>query len=233
MKHYNYLKNIINTDGYFDISIGSITKDLYAFGENEKIPTSQELQDSMVFMNGLDFNASQASMLNTMKLDLGGMGKGFGVDKVSQYLKNNAINKFIIAASGDIRCMQSCAIDVAHPFRNGSLLSFSTSLKDTGISTSGNYNRYVKSVAHNHLINPKLKKSQSTFVSITLVSNLPSSDLDAYATAASVMPLHKAYEFLDALPLGYIVMQSNYKLVFSRNISEYTKKLFIRYAKEK
>lgn len=222
-----------NTNGYFDISIGSITKDLYAFGENEKVPTSKVLQDSIVFMNGLKLNESEASILNTMKLDLGGMGKGFGVDKVSQYLKNNAIKEFIVAASGDIRCVQSCKIDVQHPFRDTSLLSFSTSLQETGISTSGNYNRYVESVLHNHLINPKLKKPQSVFMSITLVSKLASSDLDAYATAASVMPLDKAYEFLNSLSVGYIVMQSDYKLVFSRNISEYTKKLFIRYAKEK
>lgn len=222
-----------NTNGYFDISIGSITKDLYAFGENEKVPTSKALQDSMVFMNGLKLNESEASILNAMKLDLGGMGKGFGVDKVSQYLKSNGIERFIVAASGDIRCVQMCVIDVQHPFRDTSLLSFSTSLKETGISTSGNYNRFVKSVVHNHLINPKQKKPQSTFVSITLVSKLASSDLDAYATAASVMPLDKAYEFLNSLSVGYIVMQSDYKLVFSRNISEYTRKLFIRYAKEK
>lgn len=222
-----------NTNGYFDISIGSITKDLYAFGKNEKVPTSKALQDSMVFMNGLKLNESEASILNAMKLDLGGMGKGFGVDKVSQYLKSNGIERFIVAASGDIRCVQMCVIDVQHPFRNTSLLSFSTSLKETGISTSGNYNRFVKSVVHNHLINPKQKKPQSTFMSITLVSKLASSDLDAYATAASVMPLDKAYEFLNSLSVGYIVMQSDYKLVFSRNIAEYTKKLFIRYAKEK
>lgn len=221
------------TDGYFAISIGSITKDLYAFGGNEKIPQLQELQDSVVVMNGLRLTRSEASILPAMKLDLGGMGKGFGVDKVSTFLKTNDIKKFIIAASGDIRCRGLCSINVKHPFSDGILLSFSTSLQETGISTSGNYNRYVESLAHNHLINPKQKKSQDSFASITLVSKLPSSDLDAYATAASVMPLDEAYEFLDSLPLAYIVMQTNYKLVFSENISKFTKRLFIRYTEKK
>ncbi|MDQ7062246.1 MAG: FAD:protein FMN transferase [Sulfurimonas sp.] len=220
-----------DSDGYFDISVGSITKDLYAFGENEKIPTKKELRASFISMNGLKLTQMQASIQKNMKLDLGGMAKGFGVDKVRAYLKTIDADDFIIAASGDIRCMDRCSVDVQNPFKDEALLSFTTRKKDTGISTSGNYNRYVESVKYNHLINPKLKESQNTFVSISLVSNLSSSDLDAYATAASVMPLDKAYSFLDSYNLAYIVVQSDYKLIFSENISKFTEKLFIRYRK--
>ncbi len=34
------------TDGYFNIAIGSITKDLYKFGQKERVPTTQQLQKS-------------------------------------------------------------------------------------------------------------------------------------------------------------------------------------------
>ena len=91
-----------------------------------------------------------------------------------------------------------------------------------GITTSGIYNRFVASTKNNHLINPKLKKSQTKFVSITLIGELNSSELDAYATASSVMPLKKAYEFLDSLEIAYIVLQSDGELKISSNISKYT-----------
>ncbi|MDQ7069017.1 MAG: FAD:protein FMN transferase [Sulfurimonas sp.] len=58
---------------------------------------------------------------------------------------------------------------------------------------------------NNHLINPKTKESQKSFISLTLISTLPNSDIDAYATAASVMPKELAYRFLNSLDVGYII----------------------------
>jgi thiamine biosynthesis lipoprotein len=115
----------------------------------------------------LIFTKNRAVLDEGIKIDLGGMGKGFAVDKVVAYLQSKEISKGIIAASGDIRCLDACKIDVAHPFSDAILLSFTTVQANIGISTSGNYNRYVQSVQHNHLINPKLKKSQTNFISIT------------------------------------------------------------------
>ncbi|MBU1658802.1 FAD:protein FMN transferase [bacterium] len=215
------------SDGYFDITIGSITKDLYRFGEDEKVPHAKELQDAYLNFKAIHFNKKEASIGKNISLDFGGMGKGFGVDKVSAYLKHKEVKQAIISASGDIRCLGRCKIDVQNPLGEGILLSFETLGKEMGISTSGNYNRYVKSTKHNHLINPKSKISQDKFLSITLISSLPSSDLDAYATAASVMPSQKAYAFLESMDLGYIVMQSDGALKLSANISFYTKNLIM------
>ena len=220
------------TNGYFDVTVGSITKDAYAFGEDEKVPTHKELESSLINIQNLHFTKNRAKISQGIKVDLGGMGKGFAVDKAMLYLKQKKVKKAIISASGDIRCLGICKIDVQNPFRDSSLLLFETLDTEMGISTSGNYNRYVLSPKNNHLINPKLKLPQSKFVSITLISTLPSSDLDAYATAASVMPIKEAYLFLKSKNLAYIVIQSDLKLLFSANISTFTRKLFIRYAKE-
>ena len=91
------------------------------------------------------------------------------------------------------------------------MLSFQTKDINLGITTSGNYNRYVKDKSNNHLINPNTKKSQQNFASITLVGDIKSSALDAYATAASVMPKKKAYNFLDSLGVGYVVVEVSSK----------------------
>ncbi|WP_373003310.1 FAD:protein FMN transferase [Sulfurimonas sp.] len=215
-----------NSDGYFDVTIGSITKDLYRFGEQERVPSRQELSDAKVNFKGLHFNRNEASLAKDIKVDLGGMGKGFGVDKVAAYFRANSVEARI-SASGDIRCLDICSIDVQNPFSDDKLLSFKTSKKDLGITTSGNYNRYVKSTKNNHLINPKLKSSQTKFVSITLIGSMSSSFLDAYATASSVMPLEKAYDFLDSQELAYIVLQSDGDMRISSNINEYTNSLVI------
>ncbi|EDZ61429.1 putative thiamine biosynthesis protein [Sulfurimonas gotlandica GD1] len=221
-----------NSDGYFDITVGSITKDLYHFGEEERLASIKELNDAKVNFRGIHFSKNEASLDDGIKIDLGGIGKGFGVDKVAGYFRANSVEARI-SASGDIRCLDVCSIDVQDPFSDAKLLSFKTSKKDLGITTSGNYNRYVKSIKNNHLINPKLKRSQTKFVSITLIGSISSSFLDAYATAASVMPPKKAYEFLDSQELAYIVLQSDGDMKISSNIGEYTNSLVINNAVKK
>ena len=222
-----------DTNGYFDISIGSITKDLFSFGENERVPTAKEMSNALISIDGLVLTKEEAQISKGMKIDLGGMGKGFGVDKVREYLRAQKILKGIIAASGDIRCLNTCAMKIQDPFSDGIISSFDTIHKDMGISTSGNYNRYVESTKNNHLINPKKKISQDAFISITLISSLASSDLDAYTTAVSVMPKEVAYAFLKSIDVGYIILQSDLKMIYSSNISKYVKNLCIKYTHEK
>ncbi len=213
------------TNGYFDITIGSITKDLYRFGEEQRVPYIKELKSAKVDFHGLHFDRKQVSLDANITLDFGGMGKGFGVDKVMQNFKNKHIKKAIIGVSGDIRCLDTCRINIQNPHDANYLAHFDTVAFETGISTSGTYNRYVNSVKNNHLINPKTRFSQQNFTSITLISQLPNSDLDAYATAVSVMPKEKAYQFLNNKSIGYIILENDKKLVISQNIHKFVKNL--------
>jgi thiamine biosynthesis lipoprotein len=196
---------------------------LYRFGEDERVPSEEELKEAHVSFANLTFDEEKASLSTNTKVDLGGMGKGFSVDKAAAFLREKKVDDAVISASGDIRCLAICKIEIQNPFGELPLASFETLAPDTAISTSGNYNRYVKSTQNNHLINPKTKVSQDKFISLTLISHLPNSDIDAYATAASVMSSEKAYAFLDTLPLAYIILQADKKLVVSQNINKYVK----------
>lgn len=218
------LKYYQQTDGYFNIAIGKITKDLYRFGEKERLATSKELQKSSTSLEDLQLENKRAYINKSMKLDLGGMGKGFAVDKVNEFLKKRKLKKAVIALSGDIRCIGECTIAVGNPLDTDRPLAF-FEVHDSGISTSGTYNRYIQSQKYNHLINPKTKVSQQQFLSVTLISKLPSATLDAYATAVSVMPKDKAYSFLASHDLAYIILQTDKRLVVSKNIDEYVKNL--------
>jgi len=196
-----------NTYGYFNITIGSITKDLFRFGEDERVPSKESLVSAKVNFDALVFDTNKASLLNAYKVDLGGMGKGYGVDKINEYLRSKNVNNAVVSASGDIRCLGVCTIGIQSPFSDALMLTFKTLKINTGISTSGNYNRYVKDKINNHLINPNTKQPARNFTSITLVGDMKSSALDAYATAISVMPKDKAYKFLDNLDVGYVVVE--------------------------
>ena len=225
------------TQGYFDITVGSITKGLFHFGEQERIPHATELKRAAVNFKGVHFNAQRAWSEDGIVVDLGGMGKGFGVDKAAELLKVQGVKKGIIALSGDIFCLHECEMAVQDPFSDNMLASFTMTQKNTAISTSGNYRRFVKSRKFNHLINPKTHSSQQEFASITLLSaHLGNSDLDAYATAASVMPKEKALRFLDGLKkVGYLILTNDKKVYINSDFRTLSRefRLFFEEGREK
>ncbi len=207
--------------GYFDITVGSITKELYRFGEDERLVTSSALQEAKVDFRGLHFDTQRAWLDEGTVIDLGGMGKGFGIDKAAAYLKEQNITRGTVALSGDIRCLDICTMGIQDPFGEGTLAEFTTKYSDTAISTSGNYRRYVASKKNNHLIDPKKKRSEQGFASITLIGLGNNSDIDAYATAAAVMPYEKAVAFLEQRGVGYVLVLTNGERIVSANIDRY------------
>ncbi len=52
------------------------------------LPSSYELEHSSTALDRLSFNKISATLKKSVKIDLGGMGKGFGVDKVSKYFRD-------------------------------------------------------------------------------------------------------------------------------------------------
>lgn len=221
------------SDGYFNIAIGSVTKQLYRFGEVERLPERGALQRADTHITGLSFNLHRATVAEGTTIDLGGMGKGFGVDKAYEHYRVAGVTSGKIALSGDIRCVGICHVAVTNPFEpEGVIASFKTTRAGLGISTSGSYRRYVKTKAHNHLIDPKTKRSASLFASVTVVGNIANADLDAYATAASVMPLEQAIAFLDSKRLGYLLFTMDHRRIVSANIAEYAAGLTYHYPTE-
>lgn len=87
------------TDGVFDFGIANTLSE-YGYGEvmnfNQEVESSV-LQDSIVITD------DEISLKNNITLDFGGFGKGYLVDKVARYLKDDCfITDFLINAGGDI-----------------------------------------------------------------------------------------------------------------------------------
>ncbi len=199
-------KYYIQSGGYFDITVGSITRKQMSFNDPNATYDQDAVSDARVDIKSLEFNTSYAKIESTITLDLGGFGKGFAADKAVEVLKECGVKSAVVALSGDIRCLGRCNIAIENPFGDGTIFEFETPYKETGVSTSGAYRRYVNERKYHHLIDPKRKTPNSIFASITVVSDITSSDLDAYATAASVMDKEMASKFLDSLELKYLMI---------------------------
>lgn len=198
------------SEGYFDVTIGSVTKKLYHFGEKERIPSSKELENAKVDIKGIEEINGMLRLKKGVTLDFGGIGKGYAVDKVSDFFNEQNISKGRVALSGDIRCLDRCIFEIQSPFEeNKTLMSFESKISNLAISTSGTYRRYIKEKTHHHLINPKTKKQGRAFVSVTILTHADNAKADAIATAVSVMPKEKALEFLKKEGVGFILVEPN------------------------
>lgn len=204
------------TDGYFDITIGAITKKLYKFGETARSPSREALQKAVLDIDKIAIFDSKISLEQNITLDLGGMGKGYAVDRVADYFYESNITQGTIALSGDIRCLDKCEILIQSPFSEQHFSKVMTTYPNTAISTSGTYRRYAATKTEHHLIDPKQKAPQQNFVSLSLFSIGDNTKLDAYATAVSVMPPKKALTFLKKhKDISFILVNNEGNILFS------------------
>lgn len=207
------------SEGAFDVTIGSLTHNAYRFGyTNEHLPSSEEIvkQSRFIGSDGIKTIGNKIITIKGSVIDLGGIAKGYAVDRALTLLENKGVRKAVVAASGDIGCLGACEIAVQDPFhRDGSIAKVSSSLKRFSISTSGNYERYIKTKAHNHLINPKSHTSQQWFASVTLMDTGDNTRLDALATAVSVMDENKSIEMLQKLNIKYLLIRNDGTMIKS------------------
>lgn len=210
------------TKGYFDISIGSITKKLYRFGEKETIPSSKKLQNAYLGVDTIKLSKHEISIDESITLDLGGIGKGFAIDKLAKLYRNKGIKKGKLALSGDIRCLDICKISIQNPFIEDEIIfTLKSKINNLSISTSGTYRRFIKTQKNHHIINPKKKSPSKDFISVTIVADDDNTYCDAIATAIASMPKAFALEWLKTQQeFGYILITSK-KKVFTGNLEKF------------
>lgn len=205
------------SDGAFDVTIGSLTHTGYRFGyDDEHIPSLKEVErlGKLVESSRIHIEGKRIRVDPYTIIDLGGIGKGYAVDRAIGILERSGVDKGVIAASGDIGCLGVCNVAIQDPFHpDGTIAVISSSLKRFAISTSGNYERYIKTKANNHLINPKTHKPQQQYASVTLMDVGDNTRLDALATAVSVMEEKKAIVMLEKLRIAYVLIHNDGRMV--------------------
>lgn len=178
------------SNGLFDPTIGVLTQGLYGFGTKEaKIPTAKELQKSKSLVNFKDVEISNNEIFlkqKGMRLDLGGIGKGYMADKIILFLKSKGATKALVSVGGEIVTFgKNYAIAVKNPFKNGNTGIIKSSKSELSISTSGDYERYIDSRDNHHILDNSTAKQKHFYSSITIIKDgVDATLLDGVATIA-------------------------------------------------
>ncbi|WP_457745391.1 FAD:protein FMN transferase [Sulfurimonas sp.] len=177
------------SDGIFDPTVGSLTQGLYGFGKkNRKIPTQKEIQKVKKLVNYKELKITQSSISLEkagMRLDLGGIGKGYVADKIIEILLDNGASKGFVSVGGEIASFgRKYKFAIKNPFENEKITAvIISSKKPISIATSGDYERFIKSQKHHHILNATTVSQSHFYTSLTLIKNtIDATMLDAITT---------------------------------------------------
>ncbi|NQV04214.1 MAG: FAD:protein FMN transferase [Candidatus Omnitrophica bacterium] len=167
------------TDGAFDITVAPMKK-----GRYKDIVLDKE--DSSIYFSEED-----------IEIDLGGVAKGYAVDRAKEILTKAGIKNALINIGGNMFAMGSpphrdnWKIGIRDP-ENNNEIAHRLDLKDKAVATSGDYERPF------HIIDPASGDSVISRASVTIVGD-SAEKVDALSTAFFVMGPERTAEFMGSI----------------------------------
>jgi len=185
------------TGGAFDPTVGPLVRLWRRAVRQGKLPAEEDLYraaESVGFgLLALTPDARTARLLaRDMRLDLGGIAKGFAVDEAFELLARRGLERVLVDGGGDLR------VGRAPPGRAGWLVGLAgfegtverqwLVLEHASVATSGDLERFLEidGVRHSHLIDPRSGRAVTRRALVTVLGER-CTDVDALASAVSVL----------------------------------------------
>jgi thiamine biosynthesis lipoprotein len=205
------------TDGAFDVTVGPAVDAWRRASKEGRMPNDGERSRwlSLVSHSLLRFDDSQqAARFDRpgMRVDLGGIGKGWAVDRAVEILRQRGIEHALISAGtssvyalGAPPGQTAWKVAIRHPQREDDHLAV-VLLRDESLSTSANYEQSheVAGKAYSHILDPRTGWPVEGMWSSTVIAS-EAAESDALSTAAFVLGLERAEAMLRKRGLAAIL----------------------------
>lgn len=213
--------------GAFDITFASVG---YQYNYREKIkPTHDEIEQSKLL---IDYRSIQLDSKNTkisfkktgMKIDLGGIAKGYAVDRCIELLRENGVKHAFVKSGGDSRLLgdkrgRLWTIGIQHPRNKGKVLT-QVPLENVAISTSGDYERFFIENGErvHHILDPKTGMSAKKSISVSIIAS-DSTTADALSTTVFILGFEKGLALINQMnDVSAIIIGANGQFHYSDDL---------------
>ncbi len=228
------------TDGAFDPTIEPVIK-LWAFSkrpDNPSIPSKAAIENLRKLVDykkiKIDSAASEIYLEEKgMALDLGGVAKGYAADKAVEAIKAKGIKAALVAIAGDIRGYglstsgKAWKVGIQNPRPENPAsekpwedIFASLYLKDSAISTAGDYQRFFikNGKRYHHIIDPKTGyPAESDLISVSVMA--PEGYMaDGIDTAVLILGPEKGMKLLNSKGLDGILVDSRKRVFITKNL---------------
>ena len=215
------------SDGAFDLTYASVGR-LYDYREKQR-PSAVQIAAQLPAINYrhmvLEGERYVRYLHPAVYIDLGGIAKGYAVDRGIGLLAAAGVQQAIVAAGGDSRILgdrlgKPWSVGVQHPRDKGKMIAI-LPLVDTAVSTSGDYERYFEEgdVRYHHILDPTSGDSARGLRSVTIMG--PEGYFtDALSTAVFVLGIDAGLALINRLPgIDAVLIDSTGDLRYSADIA--------------
>jgi FAD:protein FMN transferase len=216
------------THGAFDITYASVGY-LYDFRDHIK-PTDKQITSALPGVNyrHLLLDAKQQTIRFSqpgVRIDLGGIAKGYAVDRGIALLQARGITHALVTAGGDSRIIgdrfgKPWIIGIRHPDDANKVIA-RIPLVDTALSTSGDYERYFDEggVRYHHIIDPRTGHSASRVRSATIIA-ATATQTDGLSKTAFVLGPDAAMKIYNQIPdVDAILVAPDGRVLYSNGLA--------------
>lgn len=194
------------TNGAFDISIyplmvkwGFTTQKYNVPSKNEISKLLKDVDSSKIIF---DEKSGNIKLKENMKIDLGGIAKGYTSNRVMQIFKECGVKSGLVSLGGNVQALgtktdgTAWQIAIENPDKSSDYIGV-VSVKDKAVITSGGYERYFEKngKTYHHILDPETGyPAESGLKSVTIVSD-DGTLADALSTSLFVMGKEKALDY--------------------------------------
>jgi thiamine biosynthesis lipoprotein len=199
----------------FDATIGPITA-LWRIRDAENprlaLPEDHEIKEALSLVGGdmMTVSGDDTVYLEKagMKIDLGGIAKGFAAAEAGSFLSEAGIESALIDLGGNVLAVGNrpngtpWRIGVQHPYRPRGEPICSITVNGASVITAGVYERFTEigGKRYPHIFDPSTGRPvEGNLLSATVVAEDPAMG-DALSTAFMTLGLEKSKKMLETLP---------------------------------
>ncbi|QDT47690.1 Thiamine biosynthesis lipoprotein ApbE precursor [Symmachiella dynata] len=197
------------TDGAFDVTVGPLVKLWRKARRKKQLPTAEALSEARAAVGYesivLDAQSSKVRLIKpNMRLDLGGIAKGYAADQALLELKKHGVSRALIDAGGDIVVgdpppdKDGWRIGMAPLQKRDGPPSRYVTLKNAGIATSGDAWQFVEidGQRYSHIIDRNTGYGLTERSSVTVIA-ADGITSDALASAVSVLGVERGLALIE------------------------------------
>lgn len=200
------------------------TPDKYGFFFT--LPTEEKINEVKALINldllTIDQTLKTVSKSNEkVKIDLGGVAKGYATDKISEILKKVNIKEGYISMGGSSIYVFSVPdyLGITHPRNRGDeiIRVLPHVVKNKSISTSGDYQRFYtqNGIRYSHIIDPETGAPANTgFSSVTVIGD-NGTQLDMLSTALNCFTFEQMKAFIESTDLSIFAVYETDKQILT------------------
>jgi len=218
------------TEGGFNIAIGPAVR-LWNIPEAPRIPSAMELEIAAQYVDYRRIHLDQTRRTvflekPGMRIDIGGIGKGFAAEKAAAVMRENGAKGGLVAVAGDFRVFGRRAdgtawpLGIQHPREPGKVLAM-LDVTDEAVSTSGDYERYFlkDGVRYHHILDPQTLQPARLCQSVTIIAP-DATTADALATGVFVMGPARGMALVERLGLGAVIVDAQGMVIVSSRLRD-------------